>query len=90
MIVEQLNFQLPVQSVPIITKAESFNPAHGDVCSIQHYVINFVSGLWCFRGIPVTSTNKTDCHNVTEILLKGVLNTINLTLYYRLKMAGFV
>jgi hypothetical protein len=25
----------------------------------------------------VFSTNKTDCHNVTEILLKVALNTIN-------------
>ena len=30
-------------------------------------------------GTPVSSTNKTDCHNITEILLKVVLNTINLT-----------
>jgi len=28
---------------------------------------------------PVSSTNKTDCHNVTEILLKVVLNTTNQT-----------
>jgi len=26
------------------------------------------------------SNNKTDCHNITEILLKMVLNTIILTL----------
>jgi hypothetical protein len=25
---------------------------------------------------PVSSTNKTDCHDVTEILLKVALNTI--------------
>jgi hypothetical protein len=28
---------------------------------------------------PVSSTNKTDCHNITEILLKVALNTINKT-----------
>jgi hypothetical protein len=28
-------------------------------------------------GPPVSSTNKTDCYNVTEILLKVELNTIN-------------
>jgi ketosteroid isomerase-like protein len=27
-------------------------------------------------GTPVSSTNSTDCHNITEILLKVVLNTI--------------
>jgi hypothetical protein len=29
-------------------------------------------------GTPVSSTNKTDCHDITEILLKMALNTINL------------
>jgi hypothetical protein len=29
-----------------------------------------------FSGTPVFSTNKTDCHNITEIL-KGAINTIN-------------
>jgi hypothetical protein len=30
-----------------------------------------------FSGTPVFSTNKTDCHDITEILLKGAINTIN-------------
>ena len=28
-------------------------------------------------GTPVSSTNETDCHDITEILLKVALNTIN-------------
>ena len=32
-----------LQSVLIITEVVSYNPAHGDVYSIQHYVIKFVS-----------------------------------------------
>ena len=28
-------------------------------------------------GIPVSSTNKTDCHDIAEILLKVSINTIN-------------
>jgi len=39
------NYQLPVQSVPITTKVMSSNPVHGEVYSIQHYVIKFVSNL---------------------------------------------
>ena len=36
--------------------------------------------LWnCFLGTLVSSNNKTDFHNITEILLKVVLNTITLT-----------
>ena len=37
--------QLLVQSVPITTKVVSLNPTHGEVYSIQHYVIKFVSDL---------------------------------------------
>jgi hypothetical protein len=36
---------------------------------------NFVAGQWISQGILVSSTNKTDCHNKTEILLKVALNT---------------
>jgi len=32
-----------VQSMPITTKVVSLNPTHGEVYSIQHYVIKFVS-----------------------------------------------
>jgi hypothetical protein len=35
-----------------------------------------------FCCTPVSSTNKTDCHDITEILLKVVLNTITLSLTY--------
>ena len=43
--------KLPVQSVHITSKVVSFNPADGEVYSIQHYVIEFVSDLqqgFCF------------------------------------------
>ena len=43
------------------------------------YVIMFVSDLWFSLGSLVSSTNKTDRHDITEILLKVVLNTINHT-----------
>jgi hypothetical protein len=43
-------------------------------------VIKFVSDLrqvgGFFPGPPVSSTNKTDCHDIAEILLKVALNTI--------------
>ena len=40
-----LDLQLPVQSVPMTTKVVSSNSVHGEVYSIQHYVIKFVSDL---------------------------------------------
>ena len=33
-------------------------------------------GQWFSPGTPVSSTNKTDRHDITEILLKVALNTI--------------
>jgi hypothetical protein len=42
MIVWQLDLQLSVQSVPITTEVVRSNLAHGEVFSIQHYVIKFV------------------------------------------------
>ena len=44
------------------------------------YVMNIcprLPGLWYSLGIPVSSTDKTDHLNITEILLKVALNTIN-------------
>jgi hypothetical protein len=58
-----------MQSVPITTNIVSPNPAH----------VEFVSDLRVSGG-PVASTNKTDRHDITEILLKVALYTITLTL----------
>ena len=83
-IVWLLNLQLPMQSMPIPTNVVSWNPVHGEVYSIQHYVIMFVSELRQVSGFspdtPVSSTNKTDHNDITEILLKVALNTINQTI----------
>jgi len=37
------------------------------------------AGCWFSPCITVSSTNKTDLHDIIEILLKVALNTINLT-----------
>ena len=51
---------------------------HGEAYSIQQYVIKFVSGdrLVIFSGNSVSSTNKIDRHDTTEIVLKVALSTI--------------
>jgi hypothetical protein len=41
-------------------------------------------------GTPVSSTNKTDHHDITGILLKVVLNTINPTLKMAKMDTGFL
>ena len=67
-----------MQSVPITTNVIS-NHAHGEVYLMQHYVIKFVSDLHqvgsFLRVLRVSSTSKTDRHNIAGILLKVVVNT---------------
>ena len=59
-----------MQSVPITTNAVGSN----------FDLIKFVCDLRQFGGflpsLPVSSTNKTDRHDITEKLLKVALNTI--------------
>ena len=76
-----------MQSVPVTTKVVSSNLDQAEAYSIQHYVIKFVSDLrqvGCFlQGPPVSFTNKTDRHDIIEILLKVALNAMNqANLYY--------
>ena len=53
---------------------------------MQHYVINFVIelqqvGRMFSPRTRVSSTTKTDRHDIIEIWLKVVLNTLTLTLF---------
>ena len=60
-----------------------FKSRSGEVYSIQHYVIKFVSDLWqvsgFLRALRFPPPNKTDRHDITEIVLKVVLTTITIT-----------
>ena len=49
---------------------------------MQHYVIKFVSDFceWFSQDTPVSCTNKTDRYDISEILLKVVLNIIALVM----------
>ena len=40
-----------------------------------------MTGRWFSPGTPVSSTNKSNRHDITEILLKVALNTINQPTY---------
>jgi hypothetical protein len=46
-----------------------------------HFAVYFIIDaiFWLSLGTPVSSTNKTDRHDIAEILLKMALNTINQT-----------
>ena len=74
-----------MQSLSIAANVVSSNPAHAEVYSKQHYMIKCVSDfrqiLWFSSGTPVSSTNKADRHDISEIFLKVASNTITLTLF---------
>jgi hypothetical protein len=60
------DLQLPMQSVPITTNVVSSNHTHGEVYSIQHYVIKVVSDLrqvggflWVLRFPPPIKLTTT-------------------------------
>jgi hypothetical protein len=42
--------------------------------------LRFSNPRWFSLGTPVSSTNKTDSHDIIEILLKVALNIINLSI----------
>ena len=52
-----------MQSVPITNNVVSSIPVHGELYSIQHYVIKFVSdlatGLWCYKDAPLIKLATT-------------------------------
>ena len=73
-IVWLLDLQLPVQSVIITTNVVSSNPANGEVYSIQHYVIKFVSDLGQVGGfhrvLRFPPLIILTAPNIAELLLK--------------------
>jgi hypothetical protein len=60
-----------MQSVPITTKVVSSNPVHGEVYSIQHYVLKFLNGPGGF-GIGIMVFNTT-FNNISVISWRSVL-----------------
>jgi len=67
-IVWSLDLQLPLQSVAITTDVVSSNLDQGEMCDKVCQ--------WFSPGPLVSSTNNTDHHDITEILLKVALNSI--------------
>ena len=63
-------YKLPVQSVPITTKVVSSNPVDGEVYSIQHYVIKFVSDLRQVGGFLRVLWFPPSIKLIATILLK--------------------
>jgi hypothetical protein len=80
-IVWLLDLQLPMQSVLITTNVVNSHLAHVFDTTLCDKVCQWLAaGRWFSLGTPISSINKTDRNDITEILLKVILNTITLTL----------
>jgi hypothetical protein len=75
MIVWQLDSQLPMQSVLFTTDVLSSNLDQDEVYNIMWSSLSLTYDR-SVAAAPASSTNKTDRHDITQILLKGALNTI--------------
>ena len=79
-IVWWLDLQLPMLSVLITTNDWVRTSLRRDVLdtTLCDKVCQWLeAGRWFSPGTPVSSTNKTDRHDITKILLKVTLNNIN-------------
>ena len=79
MIIRSLDLQLSMQTVLITTNVVSSNPADGEVYSIQHYVIKFVSVLnrerteQLYGFQPCTKIHVYNQNNTIETIIKILL-----------------
>jgi hypothetical protein len=76
-----IDLQLPMQSVPITLTLWVCIPFRRGVldttlCDKICQWLACQTGRWFSPRTLVSSTNKTDHHNITEILLKVALNTV--------------
>ena len=72
-------FCTSMQSMPITTNVVSSNPVQA-MCTPYSIMCDkvcqrFTAGRWFSPCTAVSATNKTDCHDIAEILLKVALNT---------------
>ena len=51
--------------------------AHAQLCKLQPQVVKFTSCFPMVGGSPASSTIKTGCYDIAEILLKVAINTKN-------------
>jgi hypothetical protein len=66
----------PSSHFGFLHKTKNGSPMKSLVSNWQSVCEKFVRSV-VVSGTPVSSTTKTDCHDIIERLLKVVLNTIN-------------
>jgi hypothetical protein len=78
-----LDIQLSVQSVPNTTKVVRSNPVHGEVYSIQHYIIKFVSDLRQISGFLYRSDPVCKSNSILVIPVRFCFVTVGMSLKYK-------
>jgi hypothetical protein len=58
----------------------TYKEIHCHILGMLRVEMTLAAGRWFSTGPPVSSTNKTDRHDITEILLKVALSIIALTI----------
>ena len=73
------------------TIAYAISAYHHKCCEFESHSGGVLDIALCDKVCtPVSSTNKTDRHNIAEILLKVALNTISLTLIQSAGVSYFI
>ena len=90
-IVWQLDFQLPMQSVlylsPLMLRIRiSITARCTALCDKVYQWL--ATGRQFSPGLPGSSANKTDLHDIAEIVLKVALNTNKQTPIWRMQQSG--
>ena len=89
-IASSFGLYLPIQLAPITTEVVSPISAHGEVNTIPHYVIKFVSVLRQIDGfLYICFTNTTDSLYISGILLKVAIHLHKRDPYYLFKKNFF-
>jgi hypothetical protein len=77
---DRMILDLQLQSVTITINVVSLNPAQARYTRFNSMWYNvcqwLAAGRWLTSGPPVSSINKTDRHDINEILLKVALNIV--------------
>jgi hypothetical protein len=75
-----------MQSVPITTDVVSSNIDQGEV----YNSMRLATGRWFFPGHLVSSSNKTDLHDIIEILMKVALGIVaKCDSFFQMKLVSF-
>jgi hypothetical protein len=74
-------FNATFNNISVISwQSREFESRPGDTSLWDKVCQRLAAGQWFYLGTPISSTNQSDCHEITDILLKVALNPITLNI----------